>query len=73
MFIVTGGWIESKMSSVTEMMTNYKRWEIIETARLPVPMVEFAALTINNKVYIFGKTFLRYVIVYGCLSHFWKN
>ena len=37
------------------MMTNYKRWEIIETARLPVPLVEFAALTINNKVYIFGK------------------
>ena len=57
-FIVTGGYIEntsSKMSDWTEMMTDNRRWELIATARLPVPLVEAAALTINNKVYIFGK------------------
>ena len=55
MLVVTGGWIDNARSSLTEMMTDNKRWEIITTARLPLPLVESAALTINNKVYIFGK------------------
>ena len=66
--IVTGGFIDNKRSSLTEMMTDNKRWEIIPTARLPVPLVESAALTINNKVYIFGKRSLVVAQSIGCLK-----
>ena len=65
---MTGGFIDNKRSSLTEMMTDNKRWEIIPTARLPVPLVESAALTINNKVYIFGKRSLVVAQSIGCLK-----
>ena len=54
---MTGGWIDDKRSAQTEMMTMSEydnNWKIITTAYLPVPLVNSAALTINNKVYLFG-------------------
>ena len=52
--IVTGGWIDHKMSALTEMSVNYGMWEIVTTASLPFPLTTAAALTINNQVYMFG-------------------
>ena len=51
---MTGGWIDLKMSALTEMSVNYGRWEIVTTASLPFPLTMAAALTINNQVYMFG-------------------
>ena len=53
-FMVTGGWITHKRSIQTEMMTDNKNWKIITSAWLPVPLVDSAAITVNNKVYLFG-------------------
>ena len=51
---MTGGWIDRKRSIQTEMMTVGQTWKIVTTAWLPVPLVDAAAITVNNKVYLFG-------------------
>ena len=58
--MVIGGWIDSKRSAQTEMMTlSSNNWKIVTTAFLPVPLVNSAALTINNQVYLFGNFLLE--------------
>ena len=39
----------------TEMMTmSENKWRFVNSANLPIAMVDTAALTINNQVYLFG-------------------
>ena len=45
------------MSALTEMSVNYGRWEIVSSASLTAPLIDTAALTINNQVYLFGNFF----------------
>ena len=56
--IVTGGTLgpdRDKKTGRTETWTmSENNWEIVTTAVLPVPLYYSAALTINNKVYLFG-------------------
>ena len=52
--IVTGGLIDGKVSALTEMSVNFGRWDIVSSASLPFPLIDSAALTINNQVYLFG-------------------
>ena len=64
--MVIGGWIDSKRSAQTEMMTlSSNNWKIVTTAFLPVPLVNSAALTINNQVYLFGNFLLELTAEYN--------
>ena len=39
----------------TEMMTmSGNNWKFLASANLPMPLVDHAALTLNNQVYLFG-------------------
>ena len=39
----------------TEMMTmSGNNWRLVNSANLPIAIVDSAALTINNQVYLFG-------------------
>ena len=51
---MTGGYIDNKISAMTEISVNNGRWEIVHRADLPMTLVWSAALTINNQVYLFG-------------------
>ena len=64
--MVIGGWIDSKRSAQTEMMTlSSRNWKSVTTAFLPVPLVNSAALTINNQVYLFGNFLLELTAEYN--------
>ena len=55
---MTGGIIDNKAQATdkTEMMTmSENKWRFVNSANLPIAMVDTAALTINNQVYLFGK------------------
>ena len=54
---MTGGIIDNKAQATdkTEMMTmSENKWRFVNSANLPIAMVDTAALTINNQVYLFG-------------------
>ena len=56
---MTGGEIEDQpvlgpASAQTEMSVDFRKWDIVNSASLPGPLVFSAALTLNNQVYLFG-------------------
>ena len=36
------------------MSVDFRKWDIVNSASLPGPLVFSAALTLNNQVYLFG-------------------
>ena len=53
---MTGGQIEGQKSALTEMSVDFRKWDIVNSASLPAPLVFSAALTLNNQVYLFGNS-----------------
>ena len=51
---MTGGQIEGQKSALTEMSVDLRKWDIVNSASLPAPLINSAALTMNNQVYLFG-------------------
>ena len=55
---MTGGYAmngENRNTDKTEMMTmSGNNWKFLASANLPMPLVDHAALTLNNQVYLFG-------------------
>ena len=56
MLLVTGGFYTDYLDSTEIFQTNAQTWSLIASAKLPSARKGFSAATLNNIVYIFGKS-----------------
>ena len=56
MLLVTGGFYTDYLDSTEIFQTNAQTWSLIASAKLPSARKGFSAATLNNTVYIFGKS-----------------
>ena len=56
MLLVTGGLNTDYLDSTEILQTNAQKWSLIASAKLPSARKGFSAATLNNIVYIFGKS-----------------